>query len=244
MTKPILTMMLGERVRIMRPPGGFAPGSDAVLLAAACPARAGASVLDLGCGAGAAMLCVAARVPGVELTGLDVHRDSVGWAGRNLDDNCADGAALHGDVADPPAAVRARQFDHVICNPPYFTEGSASPDPAREAARRGLDLGPWLQTARRRVAPKGSVTFITRADRLADVLAGMEGLGGIAILPLAPRAGQPAGRVIVQGRKGARAPLKILPPFVLHRGDAHQDGDRHTPEARAVLRDAAPLPLT
>lgn len=227
---------LGERVWLTQPATGFRSGSDAVLLAAACPAKAGQQILDLGCGAGAAMLCVAARVDGVRLIGIDLQGTDM--TAQNITQNSAQGEVIKADITDPPGALQAIQADHVICNPPYFTEGSASPDPAREAARRGLDLAPWIDCACRRAGPKGSVSFIARADRLADLLGGMSGrLGRIAVLPIAGHEGENAGRVIVQGWKGARAPLRLLPPLVLH------DANGHTALADAILRDAAPIRL-
>ena len=63
--------------------------------------------------------------------------------------------------------------------------------------------------------------------------------GGILVLPIHPRAGEPAGRVLVHGIKGSRAPLQLLPGLVLH--DA---GKGFRPEIEAVLRHGAPLPLT
>ena len=227
---------LGARVSARQ--AAFRSGSDAVLLAAACPARAGEAVLDLGCGAGVAMLCVAARVPGARLAGLE--RDPAAAALARA--NAPEAEVIEGDALDPPPAAR-RQWDHVICNPPYFAAGAgaAAADPAREAALREAapgDLGAWMAAACRRAGPKGSVTAITRAERLADLLGALAPrLGDLRVLPLAPRGGAPAHRVIVRGRKGARAPLRLLAPLVLH------DGDGHTAAAEAVLRDAAALTL-
>ncbi|MEM7489143.1 MAG: methyltransferase [Pseudomonadota bacterium] len=233
---------LGGRLTLAQPATGFRAGSDAVLLAAACPARPGQRVLDLGCGVGAAMYCLAARVPDLALTGVERDPAAAALARAN-----GSAEVVKADALDLPPPLR-RSFDHVICNPPYFPAGGGSPaaDAPREAGRREDrpgDLACWARTACRRVAPKGSVTFIARADRLADLLAALP-LGGRAILPVAGRAGAVAGRVIVQGVKGARAPLRLLPPLVMHGGGDHgEDADDYTPDARAVLRDGAALPL-
>ncbi|MDZ4135997.1 MAG: methyltransferase, partial [Paracoccaceae bacterium] len=67
-------------------------------------------------------------------------------------------------------------------------------------------------------------------------------LGSVSVLPWAARHGTAAGRVVIRARKGGRAPLRLLAPFVLHDGAAH-DGDRdsHSPDARAVLRGGTGL---
>lgn len=235
---------LGGRVRLRQPARGFRSGSDAVLLAAACPARPGETVLDLGCGAGAAMLCVAARVPGVRTHGVERDAGVAALARAN-------GAEVtEADIAALPPELRARSFDHVIANPPYFypSGGTAAADPAREAALREAapgDLATWCDAACRRAAPGGSVTFIARADRLADLLAALAPrLGGLAVLPVAGRAGANAGRVLVQGRKGARAPLRLLAPLITHAGSDKSSGTHnHTAKLQSILRDAAPLDL-
>ncbi|MEM7711513.1 MAG: methyltransferase [Pseudomonadota bacterium] len=233
---------LGGRLTLAQPARGFRAGSDAVLLAAACPARPGHSVLDLGCGVGAAMYCLAVRVPDLALTGVERDAEAAALARQN-----GGAEVVEADARDLPPRLR-RAFDHVICNPPYFLAGHGSPAgaPARESAlREGApdDLARWARTACRRAAPKGSVTFVIRTDRLADLLAALP-LGGIAILPVAGRAGAAAGRVVVQGIQGARAPLRLLPPLVMQVGADHEsDRDGHTPEAQAILRDGTALPL-
>ena len=235
---------LGGRVQLLQPRDGFRSGSDAVLLAAACPVRPGETVLDLGCGAGAVSACLAARVPGVAVTGVERDAATAALAARN------GVSVVLGDVLDLPAALHGRAFHHVVLNPPYFAAGAGSPaaDAGREAARREAlpsDLAGWCAVAARRAGPRGSVTAIARADRLPDLLAAMTpALGDVRVLPIASRAGRDAKRVIVRGRKGRRSPLRLLAPLVLHSAPAHAaDGDDHSPAATAVLRDAAALRL-
>lgn len=236
---------LGGRLTLIQPAKGFRAGSDAVFLAAACPASSGQSVLDLGCGVGTAMYCLAVRVPGLSLTGVEYDAAAADRARRN-------GLAevVVADVLDLPGPVR-RSFDHVICNPPYFVPGagSAAEDDTRESALREAgpgEIGRWLDVACRRVGPKGSMTVIARADRLADLLAGLHPrLGALAVLPLAADPGGPAGRVIVQGWKGRRSGLRLLAPFVTHRRGPPGDRETaHSDSAQEVLRDAKPLILT
>ena len=138
-----------------------------------------------------------------------------------------------------------RGFDHVIANPPYYPQGGTpSPLNIRDTAlRREIPLGDWVQAASRRLNPGGWLTLICGADGLPEVLAALAPrMGSAAVLPLAAREGRAALRILLRARKGGRGAFRLLPPFVLHQGPAH-DGDResYTPAAGAVLRGGASL---
>jgi len=246
---PALTddAFLGGRLRLFQPARGYRAGVDAVLLAAAVPARSSERVLELGCGVGAVTLCLAARVSGLSLFGVEVQRVYAALAQRNA---ARAGVALtlvEADLADLPEPVRGVAFDHVIANPPFHlrTAGLAAQDPGREhALAETTPLAIWIDVARRRLRPGGCLTLIQRVERLPELLQCLDdNFGAVELRPIAPRAGRSAGLVVLRARKGRRTPLRLLPPFVLHRGQAHEcDGGDYTAEASEVLRSAAPLP--
>lgn len=237
---------LGGRLVLRQPAAGYRAGADAVMLAAACPARGGQRVIELGCGAGAALLCLALRVPGLVLTGIERHPATADLARHNAATNGIAARILTADIAALPAGLRGEGFDHVIANPPFFAAGTAAPDPARAAARHeDTPLEAWIDAGLRRLLPGGTLTLIHRAEALDRILAALAGrAGAAAILPLAARRGRDAGRVIVGARKGSRGPLRLLSPFVLHEKEAHgSDGEDLTPAAQAVLRAGAAIDL-
>ena len=232
------------KLHLWQPKQGYRAATDAVLLAAACPAKAGESVLDLGCGVGAASLCLASRVTGLMQSGLELQEDYAALARQNAAEN---GVALNvvvGDLTDMPAALRVG-FDHVIANPPWYPRaGSPSPIAGRDTALRAeLPLAEWVAAASKRLEPGGWLTMIFGTDGLPEVLSALAPrLGSAVVLPLAAREGRPALRVILRARKGGRAAFRLLAPLVTHQGAAH-DGDResYTPRANAVLREGADL---
>ena len=238
MTTTTEDRFLGGRVVVRQLTHGFRAGLDAVMLAAAVPAREGESALDLGAGAGTASLCLAQRVENLTVAGLEIDPELVGIANANAAANGVDARVSFaaGDVFDPPAALR-RPFDHVFCNPPFHgEEGEISPDaPRARALQDGGRLADWLTAGLKRTASGGTWTTILRADRLGEALAALPPRG-VTVYPLWPRAIVPAKRVIIQVRNGSRTPLAILPGLVLH-----DSGGRYTPEADAVLREGAVL---
>jgi tRNA1(Val) A37 N6-methylase TrmN6 len=238
--------LLGGRVEFAQPAEGYRVAIDPVLLAASVSARASERILDLGAGAGAAALCLAARVEGCRILGLERDPDLVHLANDNAARNgVADRVEfVAGDVLRPPASLAAESFDHVMSNPPYLesSRGSPSPKVGRAAAQveGEAKLEDWIGAALRFARVKGSVTLIQRADRLDDALAALRGQAGeIAIFPLWPMAdGRPAKRIILSARKGSAAPMRLSPGLVLHRSDG-----RYTDAAEAILRGAGVLEL-
>jgi tRNA1Val (adenine37-N6)-methyltransferase len=210
------------------------------MLAAAVPAAAGDEVLELGSGAGTASLCLAARVPGVRVTGAEIESELVGLSNANATANDLGDRAIFVtvDVHDLPADMK-RDYAHVLCNPPFHgADGERSPDELRSGATHDDgQMADWLRVGVRRTVSGGTFTCILRADRLSEALAALP-QEGVSVFPLWPHAGEPAKRVILQYRKGSRAPLSLLAGLVLHQGDG-----TYTEEADAILRDAGALAI-
>jgi tRNA1(Val) A37 N6-methylase TrmN6 len=250
---------LGDALAIFQPAEGYRAGLDAVLLAAACGATGGqhARVLDVGAGVGVAGLCVARRVPDAHVTLVERDLTLAELARRNIDRNgfqdrarvveldvAAGGAVVHRarvEVAPDEARVLPGAFTHIIANPPYFAHGHGTAPSARLKAKShqmaGGDLDAWFRFMATAASRDGVATMIHRADALDVLLDGIgQRFGGLRVLPLYPRAGDAAHRVIVQGRKGSRAPLSLLPGMALH-GEGHAFVER----IDAVLRGGAAL---
>jgi len=241
---------LGGRLRVLQPRSGYRAGLDAVMLAAAAPAAEAMRVLDLGAGVGTAGLCLARRVETAHVTLLEREPLLVRLAQENVARNelVARVRVVEGEVGMAAAALQAldvaeESFDHVLANPPFhdLDAGTVAPDALKAGAHAmpEAELPRWARFMARMTRPGGGITVIHKAEALIRLLAALDGrFGALCVLPLYPRADAPAHRVIVQGVKGSRAPPALLPGFVLHGA-----GDAFTPEAQAVLRDGAPLPM-
>ncbi|MDC0739075.1 methyltransferase domain-containing protein [Cognatishimia sp. SS12] len=248
MTQTTENDYLGGRVKITQPAVGYRAGVDPVLLAASVPAVPGQTVLELGTGVGTAALCLEARVGGLSLTGLELQPEYAALARANGRRNGAEFEVVTGDLAAMPAALKQRTFDHVIANPPYFDRaaGFAATDSGRETAMgEATPLSVWLQVAAKRVAPKGFLTFIHRAERLADLLIALpSAMGSIQVQPLQPRHGRDAQLLILRARHSGRAKLRLHAPIRMHEGDEHaSDAEDYTPQIRNILRFGGSLPM-
>ncbi|MFN4289052.1 MAG: tRNA1(Val) (adenine(37)-N6)-methyltransferase [Brevundimonas sp.] len=229
---------MGGTITLTQPRHGYRAGMDAGLLAAACQRHGPLRIIEAGCGVGAALLQVAARNREAQLTGLERDEQAVALARANADDNAMGERVriVRGDVAHGFRALGEPAFDLALCNPPYFDDETKLRAPAPE--RRGAwiaddGLGAWLGFLLKAVREGGEIVIIHRAERLADILAGLAPkAGSFMIRPVHPHDDAPAKRVIVRAVKTGRAPLTLLPALVMHT----REGARHTPQAEAILR--------
>ena len=239
---------LGGKLYILQPKVGFRSGIDAVLLAASVPAISGDTVLELGCGVGAASLCLHTRVKGLTITGVELQANYAKLAERNAASLAADMAVVTADLRALPAPLRQQQFTHVMMNPPYYdrAQGPAATDPTRDIALAGdTPLADWLDVGIKRLAPKGTLTIIQHITRLPEVLTALEGrLGSLILQPIAGRANAAPGLFLLQGRHSGRTPFAMHAALVMHEGAAHsRDAESYTSQLQAILRDGAALPL-
>ena len=243
--------VLGGKLRLKQPRGGHRVGHDAILLAAACPARAGERVVDLGAGVGAAGLALARRVDGARVVLVEVDAALAALAAENAQLNGlgARVSAVALDVAAPArtfaaAGLAPESVTRLLMNPPFNDPARqrASPDRQRRLAHAGSSetLRAWIKTAARLLRPRGTLSVICRADRLAELLQALApAFGAATVLPVYPGERQPAVRVLVRATKASRGPLMLLPGFLLN-----DPSGRPTAQAEAVLRGNGVLPLT
>ncbi len=242
--------VLGGRLRMLQPRRGHRFGHDAILLAAATPARPGDCGVDLGAGVGAAGLAVAARVQGARLTLVEIDPSLAALAAENAARNGLSGrvaaCALDVDGASDEfhrAGIAEARYEFALMNPPFNDPNRhiASPDARRHAAHEMPEerLARWVAAAARLLRPGGTLTAIFRADRATDLIAALgQEFGAIALMPVHPKLGADAIRALVGAVKESRTGFAIRPALIL----ATADGTP-TDEAEAVLRHAAALPL-
>jgi len=241
---------LGGALRVLQPEDGYRAGLDAVLLAATVEARRGDRALDMGAGVGVVGLAAARRMPDIEVTLVERDPGLAALARRNVGRNGLDGR-VHVIVADVTRPLRelpelgglADSFDHVLANPPYHVEGrgtlAAEPVKAAANAMPAGALERWMRFGAAMLRPGGALTLIHRPDALEGLLAALaRRFGGVVLLPVHPRDGEPASRLLVRAVKGSRAPLRLRPGLILHNAD---HGFR--PQVEAILRDGAALDI-
>lgn len=230
--------LLGGRVAYAQPLLGFRSGIEPVLLAASVPAVAGELVVEAGTGAGAGLLCLLARVPGVRGLGLERDDAMAALARRNLAANGFAAACVeHADVTAWPGETPA---NHAFANPPWHHGGTPTQEPGRQAAKQGRPglLHEWAASLARGLVRRGTLSFIVPAAAAAEAIDAMAAARcrEVTLVPLWPHAGQAAKLIILRGVKDGRGGTIIHPGLVLHAPDGG-----YTQAADSVLRGGASL---
>ena len=217
---------LSGGLRLLQLKSGHRAGHDAMLLAAATPARPGHRVADLGAGAGAAGLAVARRVGDIDLALVEIDATLAGLARRNAASNSLAADVMVLDVeasadAFAAAGLSPDSVEIVLMNPPFNDSARhrISPDKARGIAHvaTATTLANWVHAARRILRSKGVLTLIWRADGISEVLAALDhGFGSLEILPVHGDVKAPANRILIRATKGGRAPTRIHPALMLN----------------------------
>jgi tRNA1(Val) A37 N6-methylase TrmN6 len=239
---------LGGKLRLRQPKSGHRAGHDAMLLAAATPARPGDRVVDFGAGVGAAGLAVAKRVAGIKLVLVELDANLANLARGNAVANAIAADLIVLDVTSAAEAFTAAglspdSVDVVLMNPPFNDSARhrASPDKARVSAHvaTAATLESWIHAGRRILKSGGVLTMIWRADGLAELLAALgRGFGSLAILPVHGDAASPAIRVLVRAIKGGKAPLRLHAALILNNETAMPN-----PQVQDILAGKGVLPL-
>lgn len=242
---------LDGRLTIEQPAAGrHRAGHDAILLAATVPETADGVLVDLGAGVGTAGLAAAKRAPRLSVRLAEIDAEALRLARANVTRNRLDGRVetvavdLLGKAAVREAVLPRECATLVLCNPPFWGAGSVRRSPRAERAAAHVlaagGLGDWLRVAAAVLEPHGALALIFRGDGLAEILDALAGrFGAAAILPVHPREGEAAHRLIVAAVKGSRAKPLVLPGLVLHPAGSNAP----TPRAEAVLRGEAGLDL-
>jgi tRNA1(Val) A37 N6-methylase TrmN6 len=239
---------LNGRLFLRQDAGGHRAGTDAMLLASAAPRDAVGILLDVGAGVGAIGLAVATLSPTATVGLIELEPQACALSRENVLRNgleeraCVFEADLLDAASRRAAGLSPEMAQVVLTNPPFFQpgRGCVTPDPRKALAHVGAaPLEDWARACLSLLKPGGTFVMIHRADALADCLAAVGGrLGAVAILPVAPRMGEAATRILLRGVKGSKAPLTLCAPLVLHRRDGS-----FTPLAEAIHRGEGVAPF-
>lgn len=235
---------LGGRIRLLQPLNGFRASIDSLLLAATIPASGTQKVLELGSGNGVATIALAARKKNLKLWGLEQQPFMVELSKHNANRNHMSDRVqfFEANIANHPDLSVRGQFDYVMANPPYMTQGLGNISPNVMKAQAKVEgeakLSHWVKFAIEALQPGGCLIFIHRAERIDELINLLTPeTGNISVTNLfAKDDGRPAKRALIRAYKGDNKSVPQYQQLILH-----QDDGSYTKKLDAVLQRAEGL---
>lgn len=233
-----LDALFQGKLKIIQTKRGYRFSIDAVLLAHFVKIDGSEKIIDLGTGNGVIPLILAFLYPAARITGLELQEEMVERALRSTDLNRLEQSVkiIQGDVRSVKNVFSPHGFDAAVCNPPYreTASGRINPDLERRIARHEIMgcLMDFLRAGYHLVRRGGRMSLVYPATRMVDLLQAMRVAG---VEPKRLRlvhsfAGTVATLVLVEGIKGGRNELKVMPPLVVYTKER-----QYTAEMRAIL---------
>jgi len=212
-------------------------------MAAAVPAKTGERIFEVGCGGGAAALCLAQRIADIRIIGLEILPEMVSLANYNIRANrkAESITVLDGDITKLKTSNLYGSFDHAMVNPPFLkdADGNKPKNPLIAQAKTLGDysLADWVSSVCGYIKRRGTITMIWRADRLDQALTALQNdFGEICLFPLWPKLGKSAKRVLIRARKGVKSPMKLSAGLTVH-----SDNGEYTSICESILKQGKAL---
>jgi len=237
---------LGGRAKLYQPQKGYRAGIDAVFLSACVHPLQGQSVLDVGAGVGTASILLLVREVlkhPFYVYALEKEKglSEISYQNSLLNNVAPFLTSISCDLKEASSEITQKSFDHVMTNPPFFDGTTLSPNRLRAEANHPstVSFEDWIDFCIKRLKSSGTLTLIIPPERFSSFLKTCEGrLGGMLVYPLWQRAETHAKRLLIQGIKGRKTPLKLLSGLILH-----EHNRSFTQKAHAILWEGQALNL-
>lgn len=218
--------LFGGKLTVFQASGGYRFSLDAVILAGLTRVRPLDRVVDLGTGCGVALLLMAFRGQGSQLTGVEIQPGLAALARENVIANGFDEKIriVEADFRDLGGCLPAASTDLVVSNPPYrrACSGRVNPDPEKAMARHELagSVVDVLAAASYLLPARGRLCLVYPAARLDHLMCEARRRGfrpkELTVIFSNPT---DRGRLVhLHCVKGGGEELRINPPFFIYRG--------------------------
>lgn len=222
---------VNDNIQLIQKKDGLTFGTDALLLAAFIRKAPSAVAFDFGAGTGILSLLLAARRKCKKIVAVEMQQQFAELISRNI---CINGfsekiSVLHADVRDLTVKALGCEADIIFSNPPYMRAGSGKMNDhdAKSIARHEIygGISDFCAAAAKNLKHGGLFYVVYRPERMTELFYAMQ---RVKIEPkrlclVYADAFSPPSLILVEGKKGASAEIKIERPFYLYTDTTHQN---------------------
>ena len=138
-------------------------GTDGVLLGAWANSDNTQDILDIGTGSGVIAIMMAQRANKAKIDAIEVDKEAFSTAQKNMEKSPFNERlhCIHESIQDYAKLTR-KEYDLIVCNPPFFTGGTLSHQEDRNNVRHTIKLpnGELLSAARRLLKKDGKFCVV------------------------------------------------------------------------------------
>lgn len=163
---------------------GFKVGTDGCLLGAWAKVEEAEHILDIGTGSGVIALMLAQRNANAKISAIELNSESAAQAEMNFKNSkFSDRITLTNIDLKSFAEKHHKSFDHIVCNPPFFSQSTPKAIESQNQARhdQSLPLDLLFESSKNITKENGRLSLIFPSDRDKELIKTAEKHGWFAV---------------------------------------------------------------
>lgn len=212
-------------LKIIQNEEGFCFGMDSILLSHfASEIKQGSKGIDLGTGTGIIGIMLCAKIPNLQMVGVEIQEEVYDMAKRSIRLNHFEEkfTLIHANIKELEGKLEEASFDAVVTNPPYKKNdtGIQNENSIKRMARHEISasLEDFIKVSEKLLKERKDLYMVHRPDRLVDIL---ELLRKYKLEPkriqfVHPKPGKTPNLVLIKATKYAKPFLRIEKPLYVY----------------------------
>ncbi len=222
---------VNENILLIQKKNGLTFGTDALLLAAFVRRAPSAVALDFGAGTGIVSFLCAARKKCQKIYAIEAQEEFYQLITRNIEINglCECVTAMHKDVRELSFLDLSLEADIIFTNPPYMRAGSGMTNAhdCKTIARHEIlgTINEFCAAAGKNLKHGGIFYAVYRPERMTELFYAMREakIEPKRLCLVHPDTSASPSLILVEGKKGASAEIKIENPLFMYTDKMHTE---------------------
>ncbi|MBR5314513.1 MAG: methyltransferase [Clostridia bacterium] len=222
---------VNEDILLIQKKDGLTFGTDALLLAAFVRPQPSATALDFGAGTGIISFLCAVRNKYKKIVAVEAQNDFAEMIERNIAQNelCGKVVCICCDVRELSFEKLGFEADVIFTNPPYMraASGKVNTHNFKTIARHEIlgDINDFCAAAAKNLKHGGRFYAVYRPERMTELFYAMKAakIEPKRLCTVCPDSESAPSLILVEGKKGAAAEIKIEKPLFMYKDNSHTE---------------------